>query len=131
MAIRDAETIRSIEWTHRDTELARIAKAMQDTTPVLVLARDGATDDEIADIVGIPVEVLHRQLASALRTGRAKLRMRIRRALLKAGDAGDSRVLGYLAVKHLETAPEGTDITPPAALLSRDGALRLASGEAA
>lgn len=66
------------------------------------MAEDGASDADLADIFGVPEAALAAQFHPILRKARAELRGRIRRALLQAGDRGESRVLGYLALAYLD-----------------------------
>jgi hypothetical protein len=81
---------------------ATAAKAMGDDTKELTkLTADGATDAELADYFGVPVEALAAHDA-LIRKSRAQLAGRIRRALLAAAEQKEPTALAWLAKKYLE-----------------------------
>jgi hypothetical protein len=65
------------------------------------LTADGATDAELADYFGVPVEALA-QYDALIRRARALFHGRIRRALLAAAEQKEPTALAWLAKKYLD-----------------------------
>lgn len=73
----------------------------KDSRKLANYAANGATDEELSALLGVPVTAL-KPFAALLAKSRAELNNRIRRALLTAGDGGSPEALAYLAGKYLK-----------------------------
>lgn len=73
----------------------------KDTRSLARLAEDGSTDEECASILGVSVQDLQPYSAVLLKA-RAELNLRIRRAVLSAGDKGSPEAQAWLSAKYLD-----------------------------
>lgn len=86
------------------TEAETMVHLANDAKALATLSRQaaqGATDDDLGAIFGVPGSAIRAQHGPLLQKARAELRCRIRRGLLMAGDRGDVAALSYLAKVYL------------------------------
>lgn len=97
------QTRAELDLDERFTELERevIKGLFADTAALLRYASEGTTDDELADLFGIPV-IAFAPFKALLAKSRAELKHRLRRAHLAAAEKGSPDALAYLTAEYLD-----------------------------
>lgn len=81
---------------------------------VYKLARIGCTNEEIAAITDCSADTIERRFAGALRKGRQKMKMSLRRMQYRVASTGDKTMLIWLGKQYLgqkEAVPPAVDLT--------------------
>lgn len=88
--------------------MARKKKIIDVKTEELVqkLAKIGANDTEIADILGVDQKTVKNNYSEFLRKGRAELKIKLRRKMIQVAEKGNVVMLIFLAKNFLKMSDE-------------------------